>query len=68
MVEKCDKSDLSTRGAISLSNLVSTPLGSAVPVVISPLKEGDAIDGKLQIRVTVCDKGGYPIKIGELEF
>jgi hypothetical protein len=48
--------------------MVSTPLGSAVPMVISPLKEGDAIDGKLQIRVTVCDKGGYPIKIGELEF
>jgi hypothetical protein len=68
VVEKCDKSDLSTRGAISLSNMVSTPLGSAVPMVLSPLKEGDAIDGKLQIRVTVCDKGGYPIKIGELEF
>ena len=68
VVEKCDKSDLSTRGAISFSNLVATPPGSAVPMVVNPLKEEDAIDGKLQIRVTVCDKGGYPIKVGELEF
>jgi hypothetical protein len=35
---------------------------------VNPLKEEDAIDGKLQIRVIVCDKGGYPIKVGELEF
>jgi hypothetical protein len=68
VVEKCDKSDLSTRGAISFNNLVPTPPGSAVPMVVNPLKEEDAIDGKLQIRVTVCDKGGYPIKVGELEF
>ena len=68
VVEKCDKSDLSTRGAISFNNLVATPAGSAVPMVVNPLKEEDAIDGKLQIRVTVCDKGGYPIKVGELEF
>jgi hypothetical protein len=68
VVEKCDKGDLSTRGAISFNNLVATPPGSAVPMVVNPLKEEDAIDGKLQIRVTVCDKGGYPIKVGELEF
>jgi hypothetical protein len=37
-------------------------------MVVNPLKEEDAIDSKLQIRVTVCDKGGYPIKVGELEF
>jgi hypothetical protein len=68
VVEKCDKSDLSSRGAISFNNLVATPPGSAVPLVVNPLKEEDAIDGKLNIRVTVCDKGGYPIKVGELEF
>jgi hypothetical protein len=68
VVEKCDKNDLSTRGAISFSNLVATPPGSAVPMVVNPMKDEDAIDGKLQIRVVVCDKGGYPIKVGELEF
>ena len=68
VVEKCDKNDLSTRGAISFNNLVATPAGSAVPMVVNPLNEADAIDGKLQIRITVCDKGGYPIKVGEVEF
>jgi len=68
VVEKCDKTDLTTRGAINFFNLVPTPPGSAVPMVVNPLKEEDAIDGKLQIRVIVCDKGGYPIKVGELEF
>ena len=68
IVEKCDKNDLSTRGAISFHNLVTTPAGSAVPLVVNPLAEADAIDAKLQIRITVCDKGGYPIKVGEVEF
>lgn len=68
VVEKCDKTDLSTRGAIFFSNLVATPAGSAIPMVVNPLTEADAIDAKLQIRITVCDKGGYPIKVGEVEF
>jgi hypothetical protein len=28
----------------------------------------DAIDTKLALKVTVCDKGGYPIKVDEFEF
>ncbi len=68
VVEKCDKADLSTRGAISFNNLVATPPGSAVPMVVNPLAEADAIDSKMQIRITVCDKGGYAVKVGEVEF
>ncbi len=68
VVEKCIKSDLSTRGAISFSNIVSTPVGSAVPSVTTPLIEATPIDSKLLIRITVCDKGGYPSKVGEIEF
>ena len=44
------------------------PAGSAVPMVVNPLKAEDLIGGKLQIRVTVCDKGGFPVKVAELEF
>jgi hypothetical protein len=36
--------------------------------VVNPLTPADAIDSKLQIRIIVCDKGGYPIKVGEVEF
>ena len=68
VVEKCDKTDMSTRGAIFFNNLVPTPPGSAVPMVVNPLTPADAIDSKLQIRIIVCDKGGYPIKVGEVEF
>ena len=28
----------------------------------------DVIEQKLQLRVTVCDKGAYPIRIAELDF
>jgi len=28
----------------------------------------DAIDTKIALRLTVCDKGGYPIKVDEFEF
>ena len=68
VVEKCDRADRTTPGGIQFDNLVPTPAGSAVPMVVSPLKPGDSIAGKLQIRVTVCDKGGYPVKVAELEF
>jgi hypothetical protein len=67
-ISQCDKGDRSTTGAIVLENLVPTPAGSAIPVVVKPLSETDVITGKIQIRVTVCDKGGYPIKISEIEF
>ena len=68
VVEKCDKADRSTPGGIQFDNLVPTPAGSAVPMVVNPLKAEDLIGGKLQIRVTVCDKGGFPVKVAELEF
>jgi hypothetical protein len=67
-IAQCDKGDRSTTGAIVLENMIPTPAGSAIPVVIKPLTDADVITGKMQIRVTVCDKGGYPIKISELEF
>jgi hypothetical protein len=67
-VAKCDPKDRSTIGAIFLEKLVATPLGSAVPVVASQMVDIDPIDTKLSLRLTVCDKGGYPIKVDEFEF
>jgi hypothetical protein len=45
-----------------------TPPGSATPYVAKPLIASDPIDYKLQIRLSVCDKGGDAIEIGEFEF
>ncbi|PIT73517.1 hypothetical protein B9Z39_15480 [Limnohabitans sp. JirII-29] len=68
LIAQCVPSDRSTPGAIVIEDLMPTPAGSALPFVASQLVEADPIDYKMQLRITVCDKGGYPIKITELEF
>jgi hypothetical protein len=65
---KCDFRDRTLVGALVLEKLMPTPPGSAVPYVMTPLTGADAIDTPVMIRVTVCDKGAGPIKIGEVEF
>ena len=68
IVAKCEPNDRSLVGALVLEKLVPTPPGSPIPFVASPLVESDMIDAKLQVRVTVCDKGAYPIRVAEVEF
>ena len=65
---KCDMSDRGMVGLLVLERLTPTPPGSAVPVVVDPLTEADSIKDTMSVRVTVCDKGAGPIKIGETEF
>ena len=68
LVEKCDPADHNLHGNISIEKSVATPVGSAVPATISPLVAADAIDTKLQLKLSICDKGAYPIKVSEFEF
>lgn len=68
LVAKCDKSDLTVAGNFVVEKLTPTPPGSPVPAVASLLTEADLLDVKTQIRLTLCDKGGDPIRIGEVEF
>ena len=67
-VTECSSSDRSVIGAIRLDKIIATPVGSAVATVKSELVRADAIAEKIKIAVTVCDKGGYPIKIDEIDF
>ena len=67
-VAKCDPKDHESVGGIFLEKLVPTPAGSAIPLVASQLVDIDPIDTKLALRVTVCDKGGYAIRVEEFEF
>ena len=67
-VEKCDPSDHSLHGDITIEKSVANPVGSAVPATISPLVAADAIDTKLQLKLSICDKGAYPVKVSEFEF
>ena len=68
LVAKCDMTDRQLAGSLVLEKIQPTPPGSAIPTINSPLAESDPIDQKVQIRITVCDKGAYPIRIAELEF
>ena len=67
-IAKCDPRDRSTVGSIVLEKIVPTPPGSAIATITSQLLSPDAIDTKITLKLTVCDKGGYPIKVDELEF
>ncbi len=67
-IAKCDPKDRATAGSIVLEKNVPTPPGSAIPLITSQLVSMDAIDTKISLKLTVCDKGGYPIKVDELEF
>jgi hypothetical protein len=68
LVEKCDPADHLLHGSIAIEKSVATPVGSAVPTTVSPLIASDAIDTKLQLKLSVCDKGAYPIRVAEFEF
>lgn len=65
---KCDMVDRGLVGALVIERLTPTPAGSAVPVVIEPLNANDSIADAVNLRVSVCDKGAGPIKVGETEF
>jgi hypothetical protein len=67
-IPACNPDDDTLMGAMVLEKMVATPPGSAVPVINSQLVDTDPIDQKMQLRVSVCDKGSYAIKIAEFEF
>lgn len=67
-VPACNPSDSHLPGSIVIEKLTPTPPGSAVPVINSQLVNTDPIDQKMQLRISVCDKGSYAIKIAEFEF
>ena len=61
-------SDRSLVGGLLLEDLAPTPPGSPVPFVASQLVDEDPIEKKIQVRITICDKGSDAVKIGEVEF
>ena len=68
LVPKCDKADRSVAGQFFFEKLTPPPPGSPMPVVSASLNDSDSLDQKIQLRLTLCDKGGDPIRIGEVEF
>ena len=68
IVTKCDMADRALAGSIALEKIMPTPPGSAIPFINTPMIDTDPIDQKMPIRITMCDKGAYPIRIAEVEF
>ena len=67
-VAACDPADHSLVGSIAIDKFMPNPPGSAVPTVTSQLMLTDPIAEKIQLKIAICDKGSYAIKIAELEF
>lgn len=64
----CNPADHSLVGSIVLEKITPNPPGSAIATVTSQLVETDSIAEKLSLKVSVCDKGSYAVKVAELEF
>ena len=65
---KCDSQDRTLAGSLVFEKHTPTPPGSAIPSLLSALADSDDIGQKVQIRLSVCDKGANVIRIGEIEF
>ena len=64
----CNPDDRSLAGNIVMEKITATPPGSAIETIISPLTPDVVIDQKIQVRLSVCDRGAYAVKVAEFEF
>ena len=67
-IPACNPTDRSLSGSIVLEKSTANPPGSAVPTVTSQLVDADSIAEKLALKVSVCDRGSYAVKVAEIEF
>ena len=60
---KCDRADLNTRG------LVVVEKGTPAPPAMNfgPFEDSDTISKDLPLRIMVCDKGAYALKVAEVK-
>jgi hypothetical protein len=67
-IPACDPADHSLVGSIAIDKVMPNPPGSAIPTVTSQLLATDSIGEKVQLKIAVCDKGSYAVKVAEIEF
>jgi len=67
-IPACDPADRSLVGSIVLEKSTANPPGSAVATVTSQLVDADLIAEKMALKISVCDKGSYAVKVAEIEF
>ena len=67
-IPACNPADNSLVGSIVVEKTTANPPGSAVATVTSQLVDADLIAEKLALKISVCDKGSYAVKVAEIEF
>jgi hypothetical protein len=67
-IPACDPADRSLVGSIVIEKSTANPPGSAVATVTSQLVDADLIAEKMALKISVCDKGSYAVKVAEFEF
>ena len=67
-IPACNPADHSLVGSIVVEKTTANPPGSAVPTVTSQRVDADLIAEKLALKLSVCDKGSYAVKVAEFEF
>jgi hypothetical protein len=67
-IPACNPADHSLVGSVVIEKITPNPPGSAVPSITSQLVDADSIAEKLALKISVCDKGSYAVKVAELEF
>ena len=61
--DKCDRKNTATRGIIVVEESLKVMPGQ--PAAFGPMPPTRPLEKDLGFRVTVCDKGSFPIKVGE---
>lgn len=67
-ITACDPSERNLPGAVVIEKVVPHPPGSAIAASVSPFTASDSIAQTVRLKISVCDKGAYAIKIAEIEF
>lgn len=63
---KCERKQQALRGVVFFEKGTAAPPGMPPAVAWSPLSEDEALVRGLMLRVSVCDGGGYPVRIAEV--
>ena len=64
---KCDRSDLSTRGLVVVEKGTPAPPGAPPAISFGPMENGEKLSKDLPLRILVCDKGAYALKVAEVK-
>jgi hypothetical protein len=65
--QKCDRTDLNTRGLVVIEKGTPAPPGAPPAVSFGPMETGEKLSKDLPLRIIVCDKGAYALKVAEVK-